>query len=486
MGKYDYLIGSKTSTTTPQAAGKYSYLVKSRATTTPTVKPAEKPPRKGILGGLQTLYRDVRDVIRAPFPKQSFNPVRAFDVAADTVAETLTDTFERYKLSYKAYQDPKVSVREKVVKQAELSMGLVNTALSPITASLTGAAHLPVVGSVAESINRFFGVLGTVGSDVGEGAVEALPVSDKTKALITPLAQEVGALVAQIAAGKASLDKVKAVREKSKTIAEHIDKDIIEQGIVAPEARVTLEITPKPIETAATAKPIAQEFQIVKKEGMSTLGHPTGKEVYRVTQGDAAAEFATRAEAEQFIVKRKAEVPSGEGVQVANTRAQTLEKAAVEKKLTTSLGELPTHERMSMADQASRAVDFIERSPDQALKVIRGEAVPDGILPEALYTAMEIKAIKNGDVAMLKELANSPIPTTVGQAMKALDSADPYSPVRIMRDLQQFREAKAEKKSGKKRQQAVKDTVLEIKEEVQKSVSKRPSWEEFLKEIQCK
>ena len=120
------------------------------------------------------------------------------------------------------------------------------------------------------------------------------------------------------------------------------------------------------------------------------------------------------------------------------------------------------------------------------MRVVKGEVVPEGILPEAIYTAMEIKAIKEGDVATLKELSNSTIPTTAGQALKALDSADPNSPVKIMRDIQEFREAKAEKKTGKNKQQSTKDMVNEIRKEVQKSVSKRQSWDSFIKEIQCR
>jgi hypothetical protein len=141
---------------------------------------------------------------------------------------------------------------------------------------------------------------------------------------------------------------------------------------------------------------------------------------------------------------------------------------------------------MSMADQAGRAIDFIERSPSQAMRVIRGEEAPRGILPEALYTALEIKAIKNGDVAMLKELANSNVPTAAGQALKALDSADPNSPVAIIRGVQRNREAKIETKTGKTKPQATRDVVSEIQKEVKKNSSKRPTWEEFIREITCK
>lgn len=582
MGKYDYLIGNK-ATTTPTVGGKYSYLIKAKKPEKKKeIKPL-KPPRKGILGGLQTLYRDIKEVVRAPFPKQSFNPLEALKTGYQTVRETISDSARRNLEAISKVRDPKVSTLKKATAVGEAGMGVLNAVFLPITAPLQGAAKLPVVGSVAEVVNRLFGVLGVVGSDALEGYVEALPVSDKTKATITPLAKEVGALAAQVVAGKAGASKISALKQKSRELAVEIDRGVIETGIVAPEAIKTLPKVPEPVAPKLAVpkelEPLAQQarkyksadefvrddFQkrvmsgqdlggeIGKKvnpDGTLTIFHGTSKlaaeQINRTGVLNEGAFFSPKKVGTEFgdspldVAKRKFGkdgivvelkvdargletaaagseifspsklVKGSDGIwraenikepsqltdfynkvteapkTVPNTRAITLEKAAVEKKLTDSLGTLPTHERLNMADQANRAVDFIERSPDQAIKIVRGEAIPEGILPEALYTAMEIKAIKTGDVATLKELANSTIPTTAGQALKALDSLDPNSPVRIMREIQQFREAKLQKKTGKQKIQATKDVVLEIKREVQKSVSKRPTWEEFIQEITCK
>ena len=166
-----------------------------------------------------------------------------------------------------------------------------------------------------------------------------------------------------------------------------------------------------------------------------------------------------------------------------NTRAITLEKAAVAQKLTEGLGKLPTHDQMSMTDQANLAYDYARANPEHAMQVAMGDSLPPNhILPESIYTAMEIKAIREGDVATLRNLANSKVPTRAGQSFKALDSSDPNSPVKIMRDIKNAREAVAEKKSGKT---AKKDTVNEIKKEIKVNVSKRPTWEEFTKNLTC-
>lgn len=510
MGKYDALIpGRAPATTSPKKAGKYAHLV-------PEPTP-EKPLKGGVIGGIREVIQDVTAVVKAPFPKRSANPKVALDTAAQGVADVLDDTFERYKKSYHTYQNPNASLKEKAIAQGELTMGLINTAFAPITATLQGAAKLPVVGPVAEVVNRFFGALGTVGSDLAEGAVDTLPVSEQTKEQIRPLAMEVGALVAQIGAGKAGLDKVTLLRERSKNLAEVIDRDLTHQvKIISEGETVRVPVKTPNTKHAAYAKKMGyepytpiEELPIIRMGPRPTSNVPTIQIEPRKVKGEFTYEPIEEVPAQPprpVATVPEASVPVGttpkpaqpvqrpitkpaplEGAdQVINSRAQTLEKAAVEKKLTDSLGELPTHNRMDMADQASRALEFIEKDPQRAMRVVRGESVPDGILPESVYTALEIKAIKEGNVEMLKELSNSTIPTTAGQAMKALDSTDPNSPVKIMRDIQQFREAKVEQKTGKKRPQAIKEVVKEIREEVQKSVSKRPTWEDFMREITCK
>lgn len=180
----------------------------------------------------------------------------------------------------------------------------------------------------------------------------------------------------------------------------------------------------------------------------------------------------------------RVEIDSPETVQ--NSRAVTLEKAATEKKLVDGLGETPTHSRMNMKEQASKAVDFAESDPAQAIKVAKGEALPpSGVLAEAVYTALEIKAFRNGDVALMRELVNSKVPTIAGQSLKALDSADPNSPVKIMRDIQATRQARVEKKSGKTSQKLKAEEVKTIDTEIKATASKRPTWEAFIDEITC-
>jgi hypothetical protein len=169
-----------------------------------------------------------------------------------------------------------------------------------------------------------------------------------------------------------------------------------------------------------------------------------------------------------------------------NTRAATLMEAAVEKKLTEALGELPTHNRINMREQRQSAMDFIENNPSEALRVAKGDALPPkGVLPESIYTAMEIRAMRDGDVATIRELASSKVPTAAGQSFKALDSADPNSPVKILRDIKAVREAKLTKRTAETPRKAMLREVESITKEIRRSASKRETWEEFIQQITC-
>jgi hypothetical protein len=164
-----------------------------------------------------------------------------------------------------------------------------------------------------------------------------------------------------------------------------------------------------------------------------------------------------------------------------NTRAVSLEKAAVTKKLTDNLGELGSHKVKNMEETASKAVDLLNNNPEEAKRIMQGEEnFPKGVTPEALYTASEIKAIQSGDVTKMMELAKSDIPTLAGQRLKELDSKNPDSPVSIMRSVKEAREAKMPKEriaQAKKVAKAEGVKILLPKEELK--------WSNFLAKIKC-
>lgn len=169
------------------------------------------------------------------------------------------------------------------------------------------------------------------------------------------------------------------------------------------------------------------------------------------------------------------------GKQVPSTRGEDVLKAAVEKGLIEKTGDLPTHEGLNIKREASKAVDFINKNPDEALKISKGEENNSGVRPEAVYTALEEKAIQGGDVATLRELANSSLPTEAGQRLKLLDSNSPFSPVKIMRDIRNAREAASERRTKTTKEKVVK----EIKQSITRNRSRLDSWEDVVRKLAC-
>lgn len=174
-----------------------------------------------------------------------------------------------------------------------------------------------------------------------------------------------------------------------------------------------------------------------------------------------------------------------EGTGATNVRGLSagVEASAIEKKLTSGFGDLPEYQKMNMKEQAQMATELMKENYDHAKKVALGEEKPpEGLHPEAVFTAVEERALKDGDVATLRDLATRSTltseATTMGQRIKLLDERNPESPVKAIRDVTKAREKVASKD--------IKGTVKEIKAEIDKAKPTKQSWTDFIKEIQCK
>lgn len=188
----------------------------------------------------------------------------------------------------------------------------------------------------------------------------------------------------------------------------------------------------------------------------------------------------------ETVSRPAAEVTAGGPEQAVSSRGADVLKAAVEKGLIEKYGDLPTHDKIDFTRQASSATDFVISNPEKALSIIRGESLPPSeILPTAVYEAAERLAIEKGDVNMIQELSKSPVPTLAGQSLKALDSVDPNSPVKILRDIQAELETKVEKKTGMKVAKERANTVKEINREIKEASGGRPTWEKFIEDLTC-
>ena len=197
--------------------------------------------------------------------------------------------------------------------------------------------------------------------------------------------------------------------------------------------------------------------------------------------------------AEAPVVVEKTGLTPIEGTGEVKTRGLSfgVEAKAVENKLSKGFGDLPEYKTVKMEDQAQKAVELLSNDPVKARRIAMGEeAAPEGLIPEAVLVAVENKALLEGDVSTLVDLATasrlSAEATTMGQRIATLATRDAESPVGAIKEIKSVREKSVEKSVGKKNVEKVKaETVKEIKAEIKKPKMTVDRWAEFLKEIEC-
>lgn len=179
---------------------------------------------------------------------------------------------------------------------------------------------------------------------------------------------------------------------------------------------------------------------------------------------------------------------SGTGETKVRGLSQGIESSAIEKNLTKSFGDLPEYQTMNIKEQAAKATQLLIDDYAQAKKIALGqEPAPSGLHPEAVMTAVELRALKDGDVALLRDLATKSAltseATTMGQRIKLLDERNPDSPVSAIRNVAKAREKALETK-GKTIEKTRREIVKEIKQEINK-VKVKQDWNSFVDSITC-
>lgn len=167
-----------------------------------------------------------------------------------------------------------------------------------------------------------------------------------------------------------------------------------------------------------------------------------------------------------------------------------VEAKAIENKLTQGFGELPEFQRLSMAEQAKKAADILESDYARAKDIAMGKELPPAdLLPESVFVAVENRAIKQGDVATLRDLATQSSlttqATTMGQRIRTLAERDPESATGAISDILKVREVAAERRMRRPPKEAQKSVVGEIKTSMEKSVASKQTWESFIKDLEC-
>lgn len=344
-----------------------------------------------------------------------------------------------------------------------------------------------------------FGLIGnfqnqTVKKDILEGQVVTKPevkeeVKEKPKTATFNNSEEFAKTI-----DRGSVGETKSVDELSKTLetkGDEIYRDRVEeykQKIQNREPIDPIVITPDG-EVIDGGHRLTAMKELGIKNAETVIQQPTKTEV--VEQKQVKEKQGLTPEVKTKVVEKevgvaKEQLPVGDGKQrvsrlearvnkiskqVSNIPQETIDKLS-----------LSTYNQLNKKQNISKAVKYVRKNPNEAIKVLTGEIEPPkGILRNAIYVAMQNEAI--GDVELARKIASIGS-TRLGQEISILSEVDPNSPVKVMSDVIKIKEEAFNKRYGEKKKSEVKKkTVAEIKKAVKKT--SREDWNTFINSIQC-
>lgn len=166
---------------------------------------------------------------------------------------------------------------------------------------------------------------------------------------------------------------------------------------------------------------------------------------------------------------------------------RSIEAKAIEKQLAESFSDTAQYTPTTIKEQAARVADLMNTDIERAKRIVSGEEkLPDGVLAGSIIKAMEDYALKEGDVQLALDIANSPLTAETSihaQEMRMLAERDPDSAVAAIQKLKKIKEEAAKKADGAK--QRVAKEIKEVVEKAKKSKATKQTWSEFIDSITC-
>ena len=229
------------------------------------------------------------------------------------------------------------------------------------------------------------------------------------------------------------------------------------------EARADIET--RPVAERVTETNIFKLRQEARSRGVDVddiIGKGSAEQIRaRLNDGAEAARVTPSQDARLSDIETRATGVRGGIEEVAGTgevkprgTAVSMERRAIENNLADTIGDLPEYRTVNMAEQSKLASDIFDADIQRGYRIALGqESVPPGLLKEAVLVAAERVATRMGDVEMIRDLANSPVVaeiTTKAQGLRMLAEADPASPAKAIRSVEEVRRATAEKRGGEK------------------------------------
>jgi hypothetical protein len=219
----------------------------------------------------------------------------------------------------------------------------------------------------------------------------------------------------------------------------------------------------------------------------STIGSiPPNKEFTNLIRAERTAVAA------KPVPKDQRKVAEVKGTGKVKTRGVTMSvrSRAVANLMEDSFGDLPEYKTMKKVENLALAQEIVDSNPSQAKRIAMGqEAPPKGILPESVFKALEMKALLEGDVAMISDLATKSglitEATEMGRRLGMYRDLNSESPIAAIKEVLKARDKAAAEKMESK---SVAKEKTKVKKEIEKSIkksAKKESWEDFISSLEC-
>lgn len=166
--------------------------------------------------------------------------------------------------------------------------------------------------------------------------------------------------------------------------------------------------------------------------------------------------------------------------------AASIEQKAIENRLTKGFDNVAGYDPITIKQQSALAAETIVDLKRTA-RIVRGEeAVPQGLNPVALITAVEEHIARTGDAKMAYDLANSNLVSETSVAAQSLRLAAERNPDGMTAQLRAIKQVKEQALIRRQGPKAAKMAKNELKTDLVKAAPKAKDWAGFLEELKCK
>jgi hypothetical protein len=148
-----------------------------------------------------------------------------FAGAPEVVSGAISDEEQRIKDAFSTDINEPANSSKVLGKSLSAFVGLGNVAFSPISALFTAAKNVPVLSQISGLVNSGFSLIGDVGKNITQAAVNSLPIKQSIKDNLNDAVGEIGALAAQIIVGGKAGGKAKILDEARTNLAPKFGED---------------------------------------------------------------------------------------------------------------------------------------------------------------------------------------------------------------------------------------------------------------------